>query len=199
MNTEAPKLNQLAADMARQQIAAYDSEITRLDEQIRNIEARKVAIRLMRDTLAPLVAPSQGPTSSPTPAAAPTKGALTGPTGPAPASVGAAPPPVAHIGNGAITSCNASIIATATHHPTSTGFSAAVREILHKYPKGLRPQEVAKEMQQSGHSATYTGKTPFGVRVGNELNRLMKSGVIQRRSGRYFFGANAGSATAVAR
>jgi hypothetical protein len=169
MNTQNPQTNKLAADMVAQQIATYDQEIERLDEQVRHLEARKEAVGMMRRALLPLVAESKGQLSLVRVELDDVK-----------------------IGNGLFAPQNmvgapvATDIAKTVHHPTSTGFAAAVRTVLRDAPKGMKPAKVAEEMKVRGSAATYTGKTPFNTRVGNELHRLMKSGEVIRRSGRYY-------------
>src|SRR5437879_755171 len=124
----------LAADMVAQQIALYDEEIQRLDENIKNLEARKEAVRLMRTALLPLI----GPTKEQLPLIkieprdariAPGNGTTASST--LPRTVVAPTPGV-------------SGFAKTIHHPTSTGFAAAVRNVLRDYPKGIRPIAVAE-------------------------------------------------------
>jgi len=167
MNTQTAKL---ASDMVAQQIALYDQETERLNDQIKHLEARKEAVQMMRRALLPLVAESKGQLQLVKVDLDEDKVG----NGGVPLPANAAEMPLVNE------------IAKTIHHPTSTGFAAAVRSILRDYPKGIRPNNVAEQMKARGSSATYTGKTPFNTRVGNELHRLMKAGEVGRRSGRYY-------------
>jgi hypothetical protein len=156
MNTSTTKL---AADMVAQQIAQYDHEIKGLDDQIRHFEARKEAVLMMRKALLPLIS-----------------GAKLEGAGEAVINVAAMPPnALSTLGsNGAATKA------------TPTGFADAVRSVLRDYPRGVAPSDVAEQMKARGTASIYTGKTPFSVRVGNELHRLLKAGEVGRHSGRYY-------------
>jgi hypothetical protein len=157
MNQETSKL---AADMVAQQIASYDQQLAQLHEQMRSTEARMEAVRMMRAALLPLLD--------------------TSPRDPAPE---AKPPEEKNGSAPTLTPLSASNGSRAT----ITGFADAVRAVLKDYPKGLYPSDVAEQMKVRGTDAIYTGKTVFTVRVGNELHRLMRSGELGRRAGRYYF------------
>jgi hypothetical protein len=164
MNAQTGKM---AAEMVAQQIALYDQEIVRIEEQISNMEARKAAVQMMRTALLGIVK------ETPAPAAPPAGKAGTGTKG---------------TGNGAGASAAPvpNDVAKTVHHPNTTGFAAAVRSILRGVPKGLRPSEVAEAMKANGSAASYTGKVPLVGRVNSELYRLMKNGEFGRRAGRYY-------------
>jgi hypothetical protein len=166
MTTKNPNTVKLAADMVAQQVAAYDQEIERLRENIAGLEARREAVQMMRNALLTIIGGSKLPPVEKT---------------------------ETH-GNSSIAGSNAAVsapvpisgdITKTIHHPTSTGFADAVRSVLRDAPKGMKPRQVAEEMKTRGTAATYTGKTPFGTRVGNELHRLMRNKEVIRSSGRY--------------
>jgi hypothetical protein len=165
MTKPKSKYEQIASQLAAKQLAALDEEPARIDVQIRMLQDRKGGIALLRARIAPLAQEERE-----------------------------ARPPTADAGYITIVpGTGALAISGDPGNAHSTGFSAAVRAILGRYPKGLRPKEVVREMQQNGNASLYAGKAPFNVRVGNELYRLMKNKTLVRRSGRYFV-AN-GSAT----
>jgi ABC-type transport system involved in cytochrome bd biosynthesis fused ATPase/permease subunit len=177
MNAKNPHTNRMAADMVAQQIALYDQEIERLNEQVNHLEARKEAVVMMRKALTRLIAESNGQLSLVSQEGGNGTGTLPTPELAMMAAMPTMTVAVAPIAND---------IAKTVHHPTSTGFAAAVRDVLREAPKGLKPSKVAEQMKTRGTAATYTGKTPFNSRVGNELHRLMKAGEVGRRSGRYY-------------
>jgi hypothetical protein len=148
-------IKKLAASMVAQQIAAYDTDINNLGEQIKQLEALREAKAMMRKALLPLAEGASSPldAASDTPKDLFTASPLNG----TPAPIG-----------------------------TSTGFSEAVRDALKDQSKGVKPSDVADLMRSRGTDGLYSGKTPFSVRVGNELHRLMKAGKVTRRAGRYY-------------
>lgn len=62
-------------------------------------------------------------------------------------------------------------------------FREAVRTIISKSGRGLRPKDIAREMKHSDFE--YTGKVDLYIRVGNELSNLKKAGKIRSRKGSY--------------
>ena len=62
-------------------------------------------------------------------------------------------------------------------------FREAVRTIISKSGRGLRPKEIARQMKHSDFE--YTGKVDIYLRVGNELSNLKKAGKIRGRKGLY--------------
>lgn len=62
-------------------------------------------------------------------------------------------------------------------------FREAVRTIISKSGRGLRPKEIARQMKHSDFE--YTGKVDLYLRVGNELGNLKKAGKIRSRKGLY--------------
>lgn len=177
MNTHKLVPNKLAAEMAAQQVAAFDADLVRLDDQIRTIEAKKVAIKVLRDGLAAIVAANQEPekaVSEPTPQS----------------EMPAETVETQSTSTGALPDLNLKSTQSTTNghlnRASNTGFSSVVREIVRQHPKGVRAQDVVAELQRTGRSNLYSGNTPFSTRVGNELYRLMKNETLQRRNGRYF-------------
>jgi hypothetical protein len=163
MNTET---NKLAADMVAQQISMYDQQLAHLQEQQRQIEARIEAVKMMRTALMPLLQSHK----------------IEVPTG---ASTFSSDQPV--VFGTQVSIFPSSVSSGDLLRPSgSTGFADAVRAALRVRSKGGTPSEVAEQMKTDGTDATYKGKTPFSVRVGNELHRLMKTGEVGRRSGRYY-------------
>lgn len=147
----------LAASLVAQQIKQYNAEIASLGEQIKHLEALREARTMMCKALLPLAGKAS--------------------PNPAPSSPVITPKTAAVNMNGA----------TPVAKAGGTGFASAVRDALRDQPKGATPSDVAEQMKTRGTAALYTGKTPFGTRVGNELHRLMRAGEISRRSGRYYF------------
>jgi hypothetical protein len=147
----------LAADMVAQQISQYDQEVKGLDDQLHMIQARKEAVLMMRNALKALI--EDGPRGEPQPAQQTMQ-----------------------------LSPEAEKIYAIMERPAiATGFADAVRQVFREsLPRGGTPSDVADVMKARGTAALYSGKTPFSVRVGNELHRLMKAGELGRRSGRYY-------------
>jgi hypothetical protein len=151
----------LAADMVAQQITQYDLEIKGLDDQAHMIQARKEAVLMMRNALQALIQDS--PRGEPQPAQT---------LLPMPEAEDPARPSKPNY---------------VIKEKTVTGFADAIRQVFREsLPRGGTPSDVADSMRTRGTAALYTGKTPFSVRVGNELQRLMKAGELGRRSGRYY-------------
>ena len=62
-------------------------------------------------------------------------------------------------------------------------FREAVRTIISKSGRGLRPKEITSELEDSDFE--YTGAVDIYLRVGNELANLKKAGKIRGRKGLY--------------
>ena len=67
------------------------------------------------------------------------------------------------------------------------GIRDAIRQVLSKSNHGLRPIEVTRELVHGGYSLNLNAKTPFNIRVGNELHRMAKeNGKVKRhKTGKY--------------
>jgi hypothetical protein len=171
--------NKLAAGLIAQQVAAYDAELKNLEQHVQMLQARKDAVLLMRQALQALIE-KQLPLIKPENVLAK---AMAAPEKP---SLGL----VLNASNLApVTTPNAGAISLnggASIAKPGTGFADAVRAVLRENPKGLVPKAVAKQMQVKGTAELYKGSTPFNVRVGNELHRLMKAEEVGRHSGRYY-------------
>lgn len=151
--------SKLAADMVAQQIASYDQQILQLQQQWRDIDVRMQAVRMMRNALLPLLQDTSSQLQA--------NGNGMVQEDDSPSATALSPDGIVRL--------------------AITGFADAVRDVLKDYPKGLAPSDVAEQMKSRGTSSIYKGKTQFSVRVGNELHRLMKSGELVRRAGRYYF------------
>ena len=62
-------------------------------------------------------------------------------------------------------------------------FREAVRTIISKSGRSLRPKEIARELERSDFE--YTGAVDLYIRVGNELSNLKKAGKIRSSKGLY--------------
>jgi hypothetical protein len=163
---------QLAADMVAQQITAYDGQLASLQEQLRQTEARIEAVKLMRAALMPLLGDRTPPATATSGGGGSNGKSISGGVGTA-LVVDSSTPANLSPDN---------LIRTAP----GTGFADAVRTVLKDHPRGLAPSDVAEQMKTRGSASIYSGKTPFNTRVGNELHRLLKSGEVGRRAGRYY-------------
>jgi hypothetical protein len=145
--------SQIATETVAAQIAGLDAEVTRIDEQIAALTARREGIVMMQEALRPLVQQRAGAALTTVQANTPL-------------------PMVAATGD-------------KTSTGTSTGFRAAVRNVLRDHPKGLKPAEVVLELGRRGDLTRYTGKVKPSVRIHNELYVLHKAGALARRNGKY--------------
>ena len=66
------------------------------------------------------------------------------------------------------------------------GFRDAVRAVLKEFPGGLTNAEIREVMTERGYDYDSLGmETPFGMRMGNELNRMKKQGQIRKDGGKH--------------
>jgi hypothetical protein len=63
------------------------------------------------------------------------------------------------------------------------GFADTIRKVMRDAGKGLKTKEISELILKSGFQ--YTAHTPLIVRVGSDLRRLVKRGVVSQRRGLY--------------
>jgi hypothetical protein len=155
--------SKITTDIVIAQVTGMDAEIARIDEQIAQLNARREAVLLMKNTLSPLVAKVPNPPTGLTATVVYGDKLRPAPSATVPGSV-----------NGV------------QLFRSSTGFRDALRKVLRDHPKGLRPAQVVQELRDRGDLARYTGKAKPQVRVHNELYELKRTLKIFRdRKGRY--------------
>ena len=76
---------------------------------------------------------------------------------------------------------------------STPGFRDAVRTILLGAPEPLRPPEVARKLEAMNYP--YTLKTPIATRIANELNRMSKTGLVEKIDQAYRVPSKAGEGT----
>jgi hypothetical protein len=65
------------------------------------------------------------------------------------------------------------------------GLREAARVVLKEFPRGLKPNLLAIQMEQHGFKSETDAKTPLVTRVRNELWRMAKKGELRNQRGTY--------------
>jgi hypothetical protein len=165
-----------ATDVVIAKLAEIDREIADFDKIIEDAQAKKAGLLMVREALTPLVTTKSPPVAVQRPAGMPDL-SVNKQMAPAPEVTTLQAVPIT------ITPPTATLTATST--TTNTGFRSAVRNALRANPKGLKPAELIKALEDSGDLARYTGKVKPSDRVYSELYSLKQSKEISKRYGRY--------------
>lgn len=159
MGTSAKQTTQAANEVALAKVAEVDAEIAQLDKVINEAQSKRDDLIAVRQALTPLISAKQQQLPLPR------------------TSI------IAELATKSVTS--ASELAASINGSANTGFRDAVRGALRAAPKGLKPAELIKVLEEHGDLARYQGKVKPADRVYSELHALKKSKEISRRYGRY--------------
>ena len=173
MSTSTSKVTQAANEVALAKVAEVDAEIAALDKVILEAKSKRDDLIAVRQALTPLITSKEQLTL----------------LGPPDLRVNGQMFPMAVGRQLGIKLSNGQSIESATVSTpttTNTGFRDAVRGALRDAaPKGLKPAELIKVLEDRGELTRYAGKARPQDRVYSELYSLKKSKEISKRYGRY--------------